>query len=51
MTAGGTWTIPSDKNKKENITELNYQEILRKIDELPITQWNYKMEDSSIRHI
>ncbi|MDD2891547.1 MAG: tail fiber domain-containing protein [Candidatus Gracilibacteria bacterium] len=51
MTTGGTWNVVSDKNKKKNITNLNYQEILRKIDELPITQWTYKTENEDIRHI
>jgi hypothetical protein len=51
MTQGGTWTVVSDKNKKDNITQLDYQEILRKIDALPITQWNYKAEDANIKHI
>jgi len=51
MTSNGTWNVVSDKNKKTNITELDYQDILKKIDELPITQWNYKTEDASIKHI
>ena len=36
-----SWGITSDKNKKENIVELNYKNILDKIDKLPIYQYNY----------
>jgi len=32
----------SDRNLKENFTEINNQEILNKIIQLPITQWNFK---------
>ena len=51
MSSNGTWNVVSDKNKKENVTPLDYREILTKIDVLPITQWSYKTEDSSIKHI
>lgn len=51
LTKGGAWTNTSDKNKKENFILVNAQEILDKIASLPITQWNYKGESPSIKHI
>lgn len=45
------WSNYCDRNKKENFKTLNYEEILKKIDEqVPITEWNYKGIDS-LRYI
>ncbi len=51
LTTGGAWTDASDRNLKENFSELNRQELLDKIASLPITRWNYKVEPSEITHI
>jgi hypothetical protein len=51
LTTGGVWTNASDKNKKENFIPINAEELLKKIEELPITMWNYKGERKSIKHI
>lgn len=51
LTTGGTWTNASDRNLKENIERVNQQEILRKLMEIEINQWNYKNENDSIKHI
>src|SRR5262249_43155159 len=51
LSKGGTWTNGSDRNKKENFTHVDGVELLRNIDELPVTRWNYKGENSGIRHI
>jgi len=51
MNADGVWTSVSDRNKKENFVEVNPQEILAKIDKLPMYKWNFKAENSSIKHI
>ncbi len=48
---GGTWTNASSRDLKENFTDLNVDEILAKINQLNITQWNYKLEASSTVHI
>ena len=50
VTAGGVWTNASDRNLKENFVPVN-PAILQKIDALPVTEWNYKNEDPSVRHI
>ncbi|NTU46804.1 hypothetical protein HGA88_04200 [Candidatus Roizmanbacteria bacterium] len=51
VTSGGTWTNASDRNLKENFIQIDPSVILSKINALPITQWNYKVENSSITHI
>jgi hypothetical protein len=47
----GAWTSLSDRNMKENFKAVNSREILRGVLVLPISTWNYKTQDSSIRHI
>ncbi len=51
LTVGGDWTNASDKNSKENFSDIDGVELLEKIEELSITQWNYKSEGESITHI
>src|SRR5581483_2239169 len=51
LTAGGTWTNASDRNLKENFTDLNSDDILSKINQLNIQQWNYKVENADTTHI
>jgi hypothetical protein len=51
LTAGGVWTNASDKNLKENFRSVDGAELLRRIDHLPITRWNYKSESDDVTHI
>ncbi|MDA9563776.1 tail fiber domain-containing protein, partial [Flavobacteriales bacterium] len=51
LTIGGVWTNASDRNKKENITEIRGEEIINKLEQLSITRWNYIGESPSITHI
>lgn len=51
MDSAGVITTRSDRNIKENFTEINPQKILEKIDKLPMYQWNFKGEDPGIKHI
>ncbi len=48
---GTTWTNASDKNQKENFTDIDSEELLKKLSELPISRWNYKDEDETVTHI
>ena len=48
---GGSWTSVSDRNVKANFAAVNTREILRGVLSLPISTWNYKTQDASIRHI
>jgi hypothetical protein len=51
LTAGGVWTNASDENLKENFKAVDGEEILEKVEGLPISQWNYKVESDEITHI
>jgi hypothetical protein len=51
LSSGGDWINASDRNIKENFSQLDSSAILSKINNLPITKWNYKTEDASITHI
>jgi hypothetical protein len=51
VSAGGVWTNASDRNVKENFVPVTPDVILQKIDALSVTEWNYKNEDPSVRHI
>ena len=44
----GTWSNSSDRNVKENFTQLDSQTILDKIIELPVTEWNYKSDKNAL---
>lgn len=46
-TNGGAWTNGSSRTLKENFTDLNSQDVLGKILQLPITEWNYKTTPDS----
>jgi hypothetical protein len=47
----GSWSDLSDRNLKENFTPVDGQELLASLAEIPISTWNYKAQDSSIRHM
>ena len=38
---GGSWASVSDVNKKENLVELDCQDFMNKMEDLPIYQYNY----------
>ena len=48
---GNSWSGLSDRNAKENFETVNYQEILERLDAVPITTWNLKSQPVSIRHV
>jgi hypothetical protein len=52
LPAGGSaWSPVSDSTLKRNIREVDYQDVLNKVAELPISRWSYKAQDESIEHI
>lgn len=51
LTNAGAWVSVSDRNKKENFTELNLADVLNKVAALPITRWNYKVDEDHYQHI
>lgn len=50
VTAHGV-LLTSDRNAKENFTALNPQTMLAKVAALPVTEWNYKTDDQTQKHI
>jgi hypothetical protein len=48
LTDAGAWTNGSSREWKENFKALDKQGVLRKLVDLPVTQWQYAGEDRSI---
>ncbi len=51
VTTSGTVNGTSDRNMKRGFAEINAQEVLAKVVEMPLTTWNYRADDASIRHL
>lgn len=47
---GTNWVNASDRNSKENFVDVNGEELLNKLSELEITEWNYKGNEAD-KHI
>ena len=47
----GSWASLSDRNSKANFSPVDLSAILTGLMTIPITSWNYKTQDPSIRHI
>jgi hypothetical protein len=47
----GSWETLSDRTAKANVLPVDEQEILVRLMEIPISTWNYKTQDPSIRHL
>lgn len=50
VTAQGV-LLSSDRNLKENFTDLDSQEILTRVSQLPVSEWNFKNQKESVRHV
>ncbi len=48
---GGSWSSVSDRNRKENFLSFGGEEVLMRLRGVPVTTWNYKTQDRSIRHM
>ena len=48
---GGSWASISDRRKKDNFRPVDAEQLLRKVAALPITEWNYKSQPTTQRHI
>lgn len=51
LSSGGDWVNASSKELKTNLLEVDSQDILLKIDKLPIYTWNYKTQDNDVIHM
>jgi hypothetical protein len=51
LSMGGDWTNACDRDRKESFQAVDCRDVLQRLAELPIATWNYKAQDSSVRHI
>ena len=51
LSTGGTWTNNSSRDIKENITPVDAREVLEKLISVPVSMWNYKVEDQCNHHV
>lgn len=51
MAGGGAWSNLSDVRQKENFRDADSRDVLDKISQLKISEWNYKSQDDNIRHM
>ena len=47
----GSWNSMSDRNVKENFSDVDGKALLAKLATIPIFTWNYKAQAKSIRHM
>ena len=45
------WTNFCDRNKKENFTAIDGESILARLRAVPVSEWNYKGTEASVRYI
>ncbi len=48
---GGSWSAVSDRDSKENVEPVDGRAILERLLSMPLSTWNYKAQDDSIRHM
>ena len=48
---GNAWSALSDRNSKANFAAVDTRALVEKLAQMPISTWNYKTQDTSIRHI
>jgi hypothetical protein len=52
LAAGGSgWSAVSDVNRKANFTSVLGEDLLERLRDVPVLQWNYKSQDPGIRHM
>jgi hypothetical protein len=51
VTDGGMWTNGSDRNTKESFEEIDKQDVLYRVLDMPVTRWKYIGESEDVRHI
>lgn len=51
LPGSGSWSMVSDRNKKQNFSSAEYERILTGISKLKINSWNYRSQSKNIRHI
>ena len=47
----GSWSSLSDSSKKQNIKKIPISSALSKINNINVYEWNYKSQDTSVKHV
>jgi hypothetical protein len=50
-TGSNAWSALSDRNSKANFAPIDGRAVVEKLAQIPISTWNYKTQDTAIRHI
>lgn len=48
---GGSWSSISDRNRKHNFLDIDGEDVLARLRNVPVTSWSYLTQDASIRHM
>ena len=48
---GGAWSCTSSRETKKDFTAMNPLDVLKRVIDLPVTQWRYQSEVSGARHV
>src|SRR5207253_2546232 len=48
---GGSWSSVSDRNRKENFSTIEGEALLRGLQSVPVSTWNYRSQDRHVRHM
>jgi hypothetical protein len=51
LSNAGQWTDNSSSSMKENFTDVDGEALLEQLRTLPITRWNYKVDNADIQHV
>jgi hypothetical protein len=51
LTTSGVWQNNSDRRKKHRLEAVSGEDVLRRLRQLPITRWSYKVDQLPIRHL
>ena len=51
LPSGSSWAALSDVNAKENFRDVDGEDLLAKLSRDPVREWNYKAQDTDIRHM
>lgn len=51
LTTGGVWQNASDVRRKHGFEEVSTEDVLARLQSLPITRWSYRVEGDGIRHL
>jgi hypothetical protein len=52
LASGGSgWSAVSDRNRKENFLFVDGEDVLARLRNVPVSNWNYRTQESTVRHM